>query len=104
MTKSQVFFTDLRTSPGLSLPDKLGRLVKAAGLDKIEFDKKLTALKIHFGEPGNLAYIRPNYPAKIVSILKELGSIPFLTDTNTLYHGRRSNAPDHIEAAFDRRP
>lgn len=101
MSQSKVFFTGLRTNPSLNLPDKLIRLIKAAGIEQLDFNKKLTAIKIHFGEPGNLAYIRPNYAARIVSYLRERGAIPFLTDTNTLYHGRRSNAPDHLEAAYE---
>jgi uncharacterized Fe-S center protein len=101
MEKSKVYFTDLRTKPGINLLDKLERLVKKAGIEGINFNNKFVAIKIHFGEPGNLAYIRPNYAAKIVKLIKSLGGIPFLTDSNTLYSGRRSNAVDHLEAAFE---
>jgi uncharacterized Fe-S center protein len=76
-------------------------LVKEAGIETIDFKKKMVAIKIHFGEPGNLAYIRPNYAALIVKTIKDLGGKPFLTDTNTLYKGRRSNAIDHLESAFE---
>ena len=101
MSESQVYFTNLRSKPSLSLLKKLELLVKKAGLENIDFDHKITAIKIHFGEPGNLAYLRPNYAAKIVSLLKSKEAIPFLTDCNTLYYGRRSNAPSHLEAAFE---
>ena len=101
MTSSKVWFTDLRTKPSRNLLKKLEILVKKAGIEKIDFLKKFVALKIHFGEPGSLAYLRPNYAASVVRLLKSKGAIPFLTDCNTLYHGRRSNAPDHIEAAFE---
>ena len=40
---------------------------------------------MHFGEPGNLAYLRPNYAAVVVKVIKELGGKAFLTDCNTLY-------------------
>ena len=63
MGKSKVYFTDLRTRPGLDLMTKMIRLVKAAGIESVDFDGKFTAIKIHFGEPGNLAYIRTNYAA-----------------------------------------
>ena len=99
MEKSKVYFTDLRTKPGLNLLDKLERLVKRAGIENIDFKNQFTAIKIHFGEPGNLAYLRPNYAAKIVSMIKELGGLVFLTDSNTLYSGRRANAVDHLLAA-----
>ncbi|MBC2580874.1 DUF362 domain-containing protein [Clostridium sp. DJ247] len=101
MEQSKVYFTDLRTKPGLNLLDKLERLVKKAGIEGIDFKSKFVAIKIHFGEPGNLAYIRPNYAAKIVKVIRELGGIPFLTDSNTLYSGRRANAIDHLDAAFE---
>lgn len=101
MEKSKVYFTDLRTKPGLNLLNKLEKLVKMAGIENIDFKNKFVAIKIHFGEPGNLAYIRPNYAAQVVKIIKDLGGIPFLTDSNTLYTGRRSNAIDHLTAAFE---
>ena len=98
---SKVFFTDMRTRPGLNMYDKLNLLLKKAGFDELEIKNKLVALKVHFGEPGNLAYLRPNYAAAIVRKVKDKGGKPFLTDCNTLYYGRRSNAVDHIEAAME---
>jgi uncharacterized Fe-S center protein len=101
MSVSKVYFTNLRTRPSVNLLKKLENLVIRAGINSIDFEKKIVALKIHFGEPGNLAYIRPNYAAQIVRYLKSKGAVPFLTDCNTLYWGRRANAPSHIEAAFE---
>lgn len=101
MEKSKVYFTDLRTRPGLNMLDKLEKLIRAAKIDNIDFKNKYVAIKIHFGEPGNLAYIRPNYAARIVKVIKNLGGKPFLTDANTLYTGRRHNALDHLEAAYE---
>ncbi len=101
MEKSKVFFTDLRTTPKMNLLDKLEKLLERTGIKNIDFKDKLTAIKIHFGEPGNLAYIRPNYASKLVHIVKKLGGKPFLTDANTLYSGRRSNCVDHLESAYE---
>ncbi len=101
MSASEVYFTNLRAKPSQNLLKKLELLVIRAGIEKIDFQRKITAIKIHFGEPGNLAYIRPNYAARIVKMLKGREAIPFLTDCNTLYYGRRSNAPSHLEAAFE---
>ncbi|MGB8490007.1 MAG: DUF362 domain-containing protein, partial [Bacteroidales bacterium] len=101
MTEPKVYFTDLRTRSSLNLLKKLENLVIKAGFNKIELDHKLVAIKIHFGEPGNLAYLRPNFAASIVKMLKARGAVPYLTDCNTLYSGRRSNAPTHLEAAFE---
>jgi uncharacterized Fe-S center protein len=99
MTK--VYFTDLHASPSLNLQQKLENLIRKAGIDTIDFDNKMTAVKIHFGEPGNLSYIRPNFAATIVTYLKSKGAKPFLSDSNTLYSGRRSNAIDHLKSAWE---
>lgn len=101
MTASKVFFTNLRVKPSANLLRKFDNLVRRAGIETIDFTRKLTAIKIHFGEPGNLAYLRPNFTRQLVSLLRQKEAIPFLTDCNTLYYGRRSNAPDHLEAAFE---
>lgn len=96
---SKVYFTDLRTRPGHSLLQKVEHVMKAAGLESIDLKDKYVAIKIHFGEYGNMAYIRPNYAGVIVKMIKDLGGKPFLTDSNTLYTGSRSNAYDHLQTA-----
>ena len=99
MTTSKVYFSDLRVKNGDNLLQKLQRLIKAAGIGKIDFENKYAAIKIHFGEPGNLAFIRPNYAKAVADVVKELGGKPFLTDCNTLYVGGRKNALDHLDSA-----
>lgn len=99
MEKAKVYYTNLSTKPGLNLPKKLKNLIKAAGIEKIDFKNKFTAIKIHFGEPGNMAYIRPGYVAAVVNVLQSLGAKVYLTDSNTLYKGRRDNAVDHLKSA-----
>ena len=101
MAKAQVFFTNLRTDRGVNLLEKLAQLVKAAGMNNIDFSDRYTAIKIHLGEPGNLAYLRPNYAKVIVDLIKAQGGMAFLTDCNTLYVGRRKNALDHLESAYE---
>lgn len=101
MSTSKVYFTNLRTNPSNSLLQKMERLVKKAGIESIDFNKQFVAIKIHFGEPGNLAYLRPNYAARIANLLRSLGGKPFLTDSNTLYSGGRSNAVDHLRSAME---
>ena len=58
MSKSKVYFTNMRTKLGEGLPKKLKRLIKQAGIEQIDFKNKFVAIKIHFGEPGNLAFLR----------------------------------------------
>ena len=102
MEKAKVYFTDMRTGyGGLSLPQKLAKLIKAAGIGNIDFNKKFAAIKIHFGEPGNVSYLRPNYAKAVTDVVKEFGGMPFLTDCNTLYVGRRKNALEHMETAAE---
>ena len=101
MEKSKVYFTNLRAKNNDNLQQKLERLIRKAGIADIDFDGKYTAIKIHFGEPGNLAYLRPNYARTVVDVIKSLGGKPYLTDCNTLYVGGRKNALDHIQSAYE---
>ncbi len=96
----KVYFTDFCTGTSESLPQKLARLILTAGIDQIDFRDKFVAIKIHFGELGNMAHLRPGYARVLVDIIKDLGGKPFLTDANTMYVGSRKNALDHIETAY----
>ena len=100
MERSKVFYTNLRTKAGNGLLNKLETLIDAAGIGDIDFKDQFTAIKLHVGEPGNMAYIRPNYASVVVEKLKSLGAKVFLTDANTLYMGLRNNAVDHLRSAF----
>ena len=100
MSPSQVYFTNLRAKPGDNLLQKLERLMDKAGMGTIDFSGKYVAVKIHFGEPGNVAYLRPNFAKVVVDFIKARGGKPFLTDCNTLYVGGRKNALDHLESAY----
>lgn len=97
--KSKVYFTDFRTRVGVSLTEKLQRLIKKAGITDIDMDGKFVAIKMHFGELGNLSYLRPNYAKAVADVVKECGGKPFLTDCNTLYPGSRKNALEHLDCA-----
>lgn len=101
MEKAAVYFTNLRTGGNGSLPQKLEKLIRAAGIGNIDFSNKYAAIKIHFGEPGNLAFLRPNYAKVVADTVRSLGGKPFLTDCNTLYVGRRKNALEHLDSAAE---
>ncbi len=101
MSVSQVYFTDFHTPPyGDSLPVKLQKLLKKAGIGQIDMGGKFVAIKMHFGELGNVSFLRPNYARAVVDVVRELGGKPFLTDCNTLYPGSRKNALEHLECAW----
>jgi hypothetical protein len=98
--KSLVYFADLRAKPGQNLLGKVKGLLDAVGLaEKIKKDA-LVAVKLHFGEAGNTAYIRPVFVRKIVDAIKDVGGRPFLTDANTLYVGTRSDSVGHLSTAI----
>lgn len=101
MEKSKVYFTTFKTSFTENIPDKLKRLILTAGIKDIDFTDKYAAIKIHFGELGNLAFLRPNYARVVADVVKELGGKVFLTDCNTLYVGSRKNALDHLDTAYE---
>lgn len=98
--KSDVYFADLHTKNGEGILKKFQRMIVAAGIDKIDFKDKFVAVKIHFGEYGNLAFLRHQYAKVLCDYVKSKGGKPFLTDCNTLYVGYRSNAVDHLDAAY----
>ena len=99
--KSTVYFSDMRCPAGVSLLEKFDRLICKAGISEIDFQNQFTAIKIHFGEPGNLSFLRPNFAKTVVDRIKKLGGKPFLTDCGTLYTGRRNNALLHLDAAME---
>ena len=101
MEKSKVYFTDFRAKLGEGLPTKLKRLMKAAGIEQIDMENKFVAIKMNFGELGNLGYLRPNYAKAVADVVYELGGKPFLTDCNTLYVGSRKNAIEHLYCAWE---
>ena len=74
MNASKVFFTDMHTTPEENLLQKLKRLMKAAGFEDLPFKGgKFAAVKVHFGEPGNLAFLRPNYARVVCDYVVQLG-------------------------------
>ncbi len=98
--KSKVYFTDFRTYSKISLITKFENLIKESEMSKIDFKDKFVAIKLHFGELGNLAFLRHNYANALAEYIKSRGGKPFLTDCNTLYTGSRTNALDHIQTAY----
>ena len=102
MEKAKVYYTDFRAKLGEGLPTKLQRLMKKAGISEIDMENKFVAIKMHFGELGNLSFLRPNYAKAVADVVKEkTGGKPFLTDCNTLYPESRKNALEHLYCAWE---
>ena len=100
MPASKVYFTDFRCRIGVSQLDKLRKLLEQSEFSQIDFDGKFVAIKLHFGELGNLSFLRANYAKVVADFIKERGGKPFITDCNTLYVGSRKNALEHMDTAY----
>ncbi|MFA5221763.1 MAG: DUF362 domain-containing protein [Methanoregula sp.] len=99
--KSPVYFASLRArSDKESTVAKVQRLFAKSGCASCVKKNDRTAIKLHFGELGNDSYISPVFVRQVVDAVKAAGARPFVTDTNTLYMGSRSNAVDHITTAI----
>ncbi|MBW1918960.1 MAG: DUF362 domain-containing protein [Deltaproteobacteria bacterium] len=101
MASSKVYFAEVRASSRESLLNKVVRLADMIGLNQIIPERGLVAIKLHFGEKGNTAYIRPNFIRQIAEKVRSLGGKPFLTDCNTLYGGSRADSVSHISTAVE---
>lgn len=97
---AKVYFSDMHIAIGDSILAKFKRLIMKAGIGQIDFRDKFVAIKVHFGEVGNMAFLRQQYARVICDYVKEQGGKPFLTDCNTLYVGYRNNALNHLDAAY----
>lgn len=99
-SRPRVYFADMIASQKRGLLDKLSLLFARAGFAGLIAADDLVAIKVHFGELGNTAFLSPIYARAVVEEVRKRGGHPFLTDANTLYKGRRQNAVDHIETAL----
>ncbi|MCX8022053.1 MAG: DUF362 domain-containing protein [Syntrophorhabdaceae bacterium] len=98
---SKVYYTDMRTTPKRNLLNKIEDLINRLKIDKRFKKDELIAIKVHFGEKGNTSYLRPIFLRTIADCVKKTGAKPFLTDTNTLYKGSRSDGISHYVTAIE---
>jgi len=98
---SKVYFADMRAGHKENLFDKISKLLVLAGMGQRVAEGDLTAVKIHFGEKGNSAFIRPIFARRVVEEVKKLGARPFLTDSSTLYPGERKEAVSALTCAIE---
>ncbi|MGE4578461.1 MAG: DUF362 domain-containing protein [Desulfuromonadales bacterium] len=96
-----VYFADMRAGHRENLFNKLTRLLDVAGIERVVQRGDLTAVKIHFGEKGGHAYIRPTFLRRVVDRVKALGGKPFLTDSCTLYPGERKEAVSALTCGIE---
>ena len=91
----------MRSDARENLHHKLRRLLDKVSIDTLVRKADLVAVKIHFGEKGNTAFIRPILIRDIIEKVSDLGGKPFLTDANTLYRGERDEAVSHLKLALE---
>jgi uncharacterized Fe-S center protein len=101
MPPSRVYYADLRATVKENLLAKIARLLDRVDLQALVPPRSLVAIKLHFGERGNTAFIRPNFIRAVVDRVKALGASPFLTDSNTLYAGTRGDSVSHLRTAIE---
>ena len=93
---SKVYFIKASVNDGEQLISKKAvRLFKAGGFASCFKENDFTAIKVHVGEGTNNTYIKAPCIKGLVDELLALKTKPFVTDTSTLYTGRRHNAIDH---------
>lgn len=96
---STVYFTDFSETPDRNIFDKLSKMLDRLPLSTAVAKGDLAAVKVHFGERGNTAFVAPHFVRAVIERIQALGAKPFVTDANTLYVGSRSNTVDHLETA-----
>jgi len=102
MKRAKVFFVPVSDGEGIeNMAKKAYRLAEAAGFAELIQKGRPCAIKQHFGEGKNTGYVKPQITAAVAEFVKKAGGLPFVTDTNTLYRGRRSQAVDHLEMAAE---
>jgi len=98
--KSKVYFVPGSRKEGdESLASKTEEIFLQLGLEKKIEKDSFMGIKIHFGEKDNTGYIKTPWLIRLIDRLRKSKAKVFLTDTNTLYIGNRSNSVDHLRLA-----
>ncbi|MEW6101950.1 MAG: DUF362 domain-containing protein [Candidatus Omnitrophota bacterium] len=99
--KSKVYFIPVKESEGIpAIADKVRILCQESGVFYFISKGDSVAVKMHFGEEGNTGFVRPEYCRVICEGISQRGARPFLSDTNTLYRGKRTNSKEHLALAI----
>lgn len=98
---ADVYMVRSRVSASRGVLQRYEALLDRLRLEQVVAPGDTVAIKVHFGDDGTTAYVRPQFARKVVDRVKALGGHPFLTDTCTLYRGRRQRAIPHLELALE---
>ena len=83
------------------IKQKFVRLISASDILSPVSAGDNAVVKIHFGEEGNTGFVNPGYVNILTGALKDIGATPVLSDTNTLYKGRRMDSESHLKLAHE---
>jgi hypothetical protein len=101
MTRSLVYFAP---AAGTEAPDSLSHKARSVflrtGFAEALAPEDFVALKLHFGEKGNTGYLKPAWLRGLSDEVRKRTPRAFLTDSNTLYTGARSNSVEHVRLAW----
>ena len=100
---SKVYFLDDRAGKlSDSIPFKLVKVLRDAGLADVVKPGDKVGIKIHFGEWGNALNLRPHWVSAVVDEVKRLGAEPTIVETCVAPYGEyvsRFTKEDHLRTA-----
>ena len=99
--RSRVYLLNSGAAGGDGIAAGIEDLLERSGVGSAILEGDITAVKMHFGESSVTGHVRPRFVKRIVSWLVKRGARPFVTDTNTLYRGARSDSVAHLHAAAE---
>ena len=99
--KSKVFFVPVKDAEDVDAVNRglESLLAESRVLSVVEAGRK-AVVKLHFGEEGTDAFVRPDNLRIICDRIAKQGGVSFLSDANTLYRGQRLNSADHLSVAM----
>jgi len=99
--KSKVYFVPVEDADDINAANgKLKSLLAESRVLNFAEAGWKVGVKLHFGEEGTDAFVRPDYLRLICDEIARKGAVPFLSDANTLYRGKRLNSEDHLTVAM----
>ncbi len=78
---------------------RLADAIRSGGLFDFIAERDMVAVKTHFGEGPKTGHVRPVYLKMLGEAVRERKGCPFLTETQTLYKGNRTDAVLHLNHA-----
>jgi len=98
--KSKVYFIAVKESENvLTIAKKVKILCEESKVLTFISQHDRVAVKMHFGEKDNTGFVKPEYLRIICDGIVAKGARAYLSDTNTLYRGQRTNSKDHLAIA-----